>query len=139
LIILLRIILTIVIVILLTIGIVKLIDKFVPKKLKPVLNIALWVIIAVLAYMTFMSVYGEIQFNKLKVKRYELVIEKLKDIRDSELAYKTVNGKFTDNFEELVKFIDNGKYAITQRRDSTMLDKEKTKLFCGVETFKDIP
>lgn len=134
----LKIILAIVIVILLTIGIVKLIDKFVPKKLKPVLNIALWVIIAVLAYMTFMSVYGEIQFNKLKVKRYELVIEKLKDIRDSELAYKTVNGKFTDNFDELVKFIDNGKYTITQRRDSTILDKEKTKLFGGVETFKDI-
>ncbi|MEZ4857163.1 MAG: hypothetical protein R2812_11890 [Gelidibacter sp.] len=134
----LTIILAIVVVILLTIGIVKLIDKFVPKKLKPVINIALWAIIAVLAYMTFMSVYGEIQFNKLKVKRYELVIEKLKDIRDSELAYKTVNGKFTDNFDELVKFIDNGKYTITQRRDSTILDKEKTKLFGGVETYKDI-
>lgn len=133
----LTVILAIVIVILLTIGIVWLIDKFVPKRIKPFLNIALWAIIAFLAYITFMSVYGEIQFNKLKVKRYEVVIEKLKDIRDSELAYKTVNGKFTDNFDELVKFVENGKYTITQRRDSTILDIDATRRFT-VDTYKEI-
>ena len=36
-----------------------------------------------------MSVYGEIQFNQLKEKRYAIIIEKLKDIRDAELAHQT--------------------------------------------------
>ena len=133
----LNIIIAIVVVILLTIGIVWLIDKFVPKKLKIVVNLVLWVIIILLGYFTYMSVYGEIQFNQLKQKRYSVVIERLKDIQKSELAYKQVNGKFTDNFDDLVKFIDNGQFTITQRRDTTIKDVALTKQF-GVDMFKDI-
>jgi hypothetical protein len=125
-------------VILLTIGIVWVIDKFVPKKIKPVLIIALWGLIAVVGYNTFMSVYGEIEFNKLKNKRYAVVIESLKDIRDAQLAHRTVTGNFTNNFDNLVKFVDTAKFTITQRRDSTILDVEATKRFGGVEMFKDI-
>ncbi|WP_053977700.1 hypothetical protein [Mangrovimonas xylaniphaga] len=134
----LTIIIAVVIIILGTIGIVWLIDKFVPKKVKPLINIALWVLIGFLAYSTFMSVYGEIQFNQLKKKRYAAVIEKLKDIRDAELAHKTVTGKFTDNFDNLVKFIDTAQFTITQRRDSSVIDEELTKRFGGVEMRKDI-
>lgn len=133
-----KIIIAAVIVIVLTIGIVWLIDKFVPKKLKPILNIVLWAIIFYLGYITFMSVYGEIKFNQLKEKRYAVVIEKLKDIRDAELAHRSVTGKFTDNFDALVKFIDTAKYTITQRRDSSIVDEELTKRYGGVTTMKDI-
>lgn len=133
----LKIIIAIVVVILLTIGIVKIIDKYAPKKLRPVINIVLWIIIVVLGYMTYMSVYGEIQFNKLKVKRYAVIIEKLKDIRDAELAHRQVTGKFTDNFDALVKFVDTAKYTITQRRDSTIKDIEATRRFT-VDMYKDI-
>ena len=133
----LKLIIAIVVVILLTIGIVWLIDKYVPKKLKIVVNLVLWIIIFVLGYLTFVSIYGEIQFNQLKEKRYAVVIERLKDIRDAELAYKDVNGKFSDNFDQLVKFIDNGEFTITQRRDSSVKDFELTKQF-GVDMFKDI-
>lgn len=133
----LKIIIAIVVVVLLTIGIVKVIDKYIPLKLKPVVNIILWIIIAILGYATYMSVYGEIQFNKLKEKRYAIIIEKLKDIRDAELAHRQVTGKFTDNFDNLVKFVDTAKYTITQRRDSTVKDIEATKRFT-VDMFKEI-
>ena len=133
----LTVILAIVAIILLTIGIVWVIDKFVPQKIKPILHIVLWAIILFLGYTAYKSVYGEIEFNQLKEKRYALVIDKLKDIRDSQLAYKTVNGKFTDNWDELVKFIETGKFTITQRRDSTVLDAEMTRRF-GVDMTKDI-
>jgi hypothetical protein len=131
------IIIAVVVVILLTIGIVWLIDKYVPKKLKIVVNLVLWVIIIALGYLTFMSVYGEIQFNQLKEKRYQVVIKNLIDIRDAELAYKEVNGKFTDNFDDLVKFIDNGEFTIVQKRDTTVRDVEMTKQF-GVDMTKEI-
>jgi len=127
-----------IVVIALTIGIVWVIDKFVPKKVKPLIMIVLWVLIGYLGYSTFMSVYGEIEFNKLKEERYKVVIENLKDIRDSELAHRTVTGKFQGNWDNLIKFIDTAQFTITQRRDSTVLDAEATRRFGGVETFKEI-
>ena len=77
-------------VILVTIGLVKLVDKFIPAKFKLFLNIALWLLIAFLGYQTYMSIYEPIQFNKVKNKRYAQVIESLKDIRDSQLAHRQV-------------------------------------------------
>lgn len=134
----LNVIIAVVVIILLTIGIVWLIDKFVPKKLKPIINLALWALIIFLGYLTFMSVYREIQFNKLKVERYKVVIDRLIDIRDTELAFKEVHGVYTDNFDKLIDFVENGKVPITQRRDTLVLDEERTRAFGGVETMKTI-
>lgn len=122
----------------LTIGIVWAIDKYLPKKLKPAIMLVLWILIGYFGYITIMSVYGEIKFNKLKIERYKVVIESLKDIRDAELAHRTVTGKFQGNWDDLVKFIDTAQFTITQRRDSTILDKEATRRFGGVETFTEI-
>ena len=134
----LKVILVVVGLIALTIGIVWLIDKFVPKKLKPVLNLVLWALIFFLGYLTFMSIYGEIKFNKLKDDRYAVVISKLIDIRDAELAHKTVTGKFTKNYDSLIHFIENGKFTITQRRDTTVVDEELTERYGGVEMTRSI-
>lgn len=133
-----KILLIAVVVILVTFGLVKLVDKFIPSKFKPFLIIALWVIIAFLGYRTYMSIYEPIQFNEVKNKRYSQVIKNLIDIRDSQLAYRQVNGKFADNFDNLVKFIDTAKFTITQRRDSSIIDVEATKRFGGVITTKSI-
>ena len=124
-------------VIVLTIVIVYLIDKKIPKKYKSYILLGLWSLIIYLGYITFMSVYGEIKFNQLKEKRYKVVIENLKDIRDAELAHRSVTGQFQPNWDSLVKFIENEKFTITQRRDSTIIDKELTRLY-GVDTTKDI-
>jgi hypothetical protein len=133
-----KIILIAVAVIVVTIGLVWLIDKFVPSKMKPVLTIALWALIFFLGYLTFMSIYEPIQFNKIKNKRYAVVIEKLVDIRDAQLAHQQVTGKFAPSFDNLVKFIDTAQFTITQRRDSTVIDEELTKRYGGVETTKEI-
>jgi len=85
-----------------------------------------------------MSVYEPIQFNKIKNKRYAQVITNLIDIRDAQLAHRQVTGKFADNFDNLVKFIDTAQFTITQRRDSTIIDLEATKRFGGVTTTKEI-
>ena len=133
-----KVIIAIVVIILLTILIVWLIDKFVPKKLKPIIHLVLWAIIFYLGYITFMSVYEEIKFNQLKEERYEVVIDRLIDIRDSQLAYKEVNGEYAGDFNKLINFVENGKVPITQRRDTLVLDEERTRAFGGVETMKTI-
>jgi len=124
-------------VIILSLAIVWLVDKYDPKKYKGMILLGLWSLIITLFYMTFMSIYGEIKFNKEKEKRYKIVIENLKDIRNSQLAHRAVNGNFQNNWDSLVKFIETEKFTITQRRDSTVIDKVLTKRY-GVDTTKDI-
>ncbi|MEM6515748.1 MAG: hypothetical protein AAF688_06160 [Bacteroidota bacterium] len=134
----LNVILVVVGLILLTVLIVWLIDKFVPKGFKPVLNLLLWALIIFLGYLTFQSVYGEIKFNKLKEKRYKKVITKLQDIRDAQMAHRSVTGTFASKFDDLIKFIDTAEFTITQRRDTSVFDQEKTDRYGGVESFSDI-
>ncbi|MBC3847945.1 hypothetical protein H8K90_16230 [Winogradskyella echinorum] len=133
-----KVIIAIVVIILLTVGIVWLIDKYVPKKMKPIIHLVLWAIIIVLGYMTFNSVYDEIKFNQVKEERFKVVVDRLIDIRDAELAYKEVHGEYTDSFDKLINFAENGQVPITQRRDTLVLDEERTKAFGGVETFKTL-
>ncbi len=134
----LTVILVVVAIILATIGIVWIIDKFVPKKIKPVLNLVLWALIIYLGYITFMSVYSDIKFNQLKNERYALVIDRLIDVRDAQIAHKQVTGKYSDSFDKLIRFIDTARVPIIQRKDSTVLDEEATRRFGGVETFKTL-
>lgn len=105
--------------------------------MKFLIQIVLWVIIAVLGYLLFNSVYGEVKFNKIKESRYKTAITNLRDIRTAELAHKTVTGKYEGDFNKLVSFIDTARFTLTQRRDSTILDKAQTKRF-GVDTYKGI-
>ncbi len=104
---------------LLTVGIVWVIDKYVSQKMKPIIFILFSLISIFLAYKIYQSITGPIEFNKVKQERFGLVIDKLKDIRNAQEAYKSVNQKYTGDFTQLINFIDTGKYVITQQRDSS--------------------
>ena len=99
---------------------------------------SLWVLILLFASLLFTSIYDEIKFDEVKNARYQLVIKNLKDIRDTQLAHRTVKGVFQDNWDSLVKFVEIDSFTITQRRDSSILDKEMTKRYGGVKTYMDI-
>lgn len=133
----LTVIIIVVAIVLTTIGIVWLIDKFIPKKLKPIVHLVLWGLIFFLGYITFNSVYDELRFKKVKDQRYQIVVDRLIDIQKAQIAYKDVNGIYTDKYDNLIRFIDTAKVPITERRDSTILDEEQTRAF-GVDMFKTI-
>ncbi len=133
----LKVIIAIVAIILMTILIVWLIDKYIPKKFKTILNLILWVIIGFLGYNLVMSVVGPVQFEKVKDERYQVAVNRLIDIQKAQIAYKTVNGKYTDDYNSLIRFIDTAQVAIIQRKDSTVVDEEKTKLY-GITDYKTI-
>jgi len=102
-----------------TVGIVWAIDKHVSQKMKPILFLVFGLISIFLGYKIYQSITGPIEFNKVKQERFGKVIDKLKDIRNAQEAYKSVNQKYTGDFKQLVNFIDTGKYIITQQRDSS--------------------
>ena len=118
-----------------TIVLVWLIDKFLPKKIKPVLIIALWAVIFFMGYMIFNLINDDIKFNKLKDQRYKDVVYKLVDIRNAQVAHKEVTGTYATNFNELVRFVDTAKVPVTQRRDSTVVDEERSRQF-GITMMK---
>jgi type II secretory pathway pseudopilin PulG len=93
--------------------------------MKSILQIVLWIVCIVLGYMIYKSVTGPIEFDKIKKERFAEVIDRLKDIRNAQDAYKTVNGRYANNFESLVTFVDTGKYTITQQRDSSYMEFDK--------------
>ncbi|WP_019039611.1 hypothetical protein [Psychroflexus tropicus] len=102
--------------------------------MKIVIQLVLWVVIGVLGYFTFKAVYGPVEFNKIRDSRYVDVVEKMKDIRDVQLAHREIVGNYEDNFQDLIKFIDTAEYVITQRRDTTYLDEEYKKTY-GVDQY----
>ena len=120
------------------IGIVYYVKTRMQDKHRPYVLGSLWFLILVFASLLFNSIYDEIKFDEIKNSRYQLVIKNLKDIRETQLAHRTVKGVFQDNWDSLVKFVEIDSFTITQRRDSSVLDKEMTKRYGGVKTFKDI-
>ena len=120
------------------IGIVYYVKTSMQDKHRPYILGSLWVLILVFASLLFKSIYNEIKFDEVKNVRYQVVIKNLKDIRDTQIAHRTVKGVFQDNWDSLVKFVEIDSFIITQRRDSSVLDKEMTKRYGGVKTYKDI-
>ena len=120
------------------IGIVYYVKTSMQDKHRPYILGSLWVLILVFASLLFKSIYNEIKFDEVKNARYQVVIKNLRDIRDTQLAHRTVKGVFQDNWDSLVKFVEIDSFTITQRRDSSVLDKEMTKRYGGVKTYKDI-
>tara|TARA_S200000501_G_scaffold271763_1_gene255488 strand:- start:632 stop:1513 length:882 start_codon:yes stop_codon:yes gene_type:complete len=105
---------------------------------KNYLSYALLAHVVFFAFLMFTSINDEIRFDDVKNIRYQQVILKLKDIRDSQIAHRSVKGYFQNNWDSLVRFIETDSFTITQRKDSSILDKEMTKRYGGVKTYKDI-
>ena len=99
--------------------------EFISKYMRIIKSI-LWVLIIVFAYKVYGSINGPIEFNKVKNERYLKVIDKLKDIRNAQIAFKSVNGIYSDNFDSLISFIDTAQYTLIQKRDSSFLEYDRT-------------
>ncbi len=73
--------------------------------MRTVLQILLVIAAIVITYFIFQSVNRPIKFEKAKKARYEATVNKLKDIRKAEIAYKDVYGKFTGSWDTLINFV----------------------------------
>ena len=83
--------------------------------MKRVIQIALIAIVVILSYILYSTVEKPLEFEKAKKERYNATIERLKDIRKAELAYKEVNGKFTGSFDTLIAFVRTGKLPLVRK------------------------
>ena len=71
--------------------------------------------IAGLTYALVSSVMEPVQFEKHKEYRKGIAVQRLKDIRDLQVAYKNVNGKYTADIDSLITFYKEGKMKVVMQ------------------------
>ena len=86
--------------------------------MKKIIQIALAITIVVLAYLIWESIQNPIRFNKEKDTRYAATIQKLKDIRTAQNAYKDEYGKYTASFDTLINFIKTDSMKLVRAEGS---------------------
>ena len=99
--------------------------KFILKNSK-VITASLWILAVILIYLNVSAISAPIEFNEIKKERYLKVIDRLKDIRNAQIAFKSVNGIYSNNFDSLINFVENAQYTLIQKRDSSFLEYDRT-------------
>ena len=82
------------------------------KTLKIVVEILLALAAVGCVYGIYRSIMKPVNFNKEKARRQEVAVQRLKDIRTLEVAFKGVHNRFTDSIDSLKMFYNEGKMDI---------------------------
>lgn len=120
---------TFVVLILLIIAMVKFSNVTDNKTLKNGISIVLWLLSIFMGYKVYDSIQEPIRFDKLKEQRFQVAVNKLADLKTVQIAYKSVKGYYTDNMDSIIHFIENEKFTIFERRDTSVIDVERNRLF----------
>ncbi|MEN6456046.1 MAG: hypothetical protein ABFD10_17480 [Prolixibacteraceae bacterium] len=83
--------------------------------MKTAIQIVLIAIAVIFAFLVFKSIEDPIEFEKAKKERYDATIQKLKDIRKAESAYKDVYGHYTGSWDTLVNFVKHDSLRLIRR------------------------
>ena len=68
-----------------------------------------------LTYALVSSIMEPVEFNKHKDYRQDIAVQRLKDIRDLQVAFKNVNGHYTSDIDSLKSFYNEGKMKVTMQ------------------------
>lgn len=82
--------------------------------MKIVIQSVLVIAVIVLGYFLYESIAKPIRFEDEKNRRYAKVIERLKDIRTAQIAFKDVYGRYTGSFDTLVSFLKNDSMPVVR-------------------------
>jgi hypothetical protein len=105
-----------------------------------ILTIVFFLVAAGLAVFLFTRIKNSIDQDKYIKRVEERIIDKLKLIRDLELAYLDANGQYTSDFDKLISFADSGKIFITERKETIItLDYGADSVSVEIDTLGSIP
>ena len=82
------------------------------KVTKIVFEVVLLVAIAALVYLLYSNIMQPVNFNKERDSRKEVAVQRLKDIRTLQVAYKSVNNRFCSTVDSLKDFYLNGQMEV---------------------------
>ena len=82
--------------------------------MKKVLNVVLLGLVIALVYANFSSVNAPLDFDKKRMERDQVVIERLVDIRTAQVEYRAQNGRYAATFDELISFLDDSMKVVNK-------------------------
>lgn len=82
--------------------------------MRTAIKIVLFVVIVVLGYELYQSIMEPIRFNREKDRREKAAIQRLKDIRTAEVAFKSKYGRYTGSFDTLIHFVKYDSFPIVR-------------------------
>ena len=88
-------------------------------------QIFLWILSLFFSYKIYDSINGPINFNKVKEIRYSQEIDRMKTIRKAQIAHRDVKGFYANNFDSLIKFVDQGIFTLIEKKDSSYLQYDR--------------
>lgn len=91
--------------------------KLVKMNLTKILTIVLLALSIYLFYFLYSGVQNTIDERNSIAAKEAIVIERLKLIRESEIVFQEINGRFTSNWDSLITFIESGQVPIVERRE----------------------
>lgn len=75
--------------------------------MKKVIQLLMVIVVAGLAYWLYAIIMAPVQFSNIRAAREVAVIERLKDIRKAQHAFKSANGRYTSTLDSLINFVEN--------------------------------
>ena len=88
------------------------------KVVKIILHVVFLAAIAFLAYLLYESIMEPIRFQEQYDKRKDAIVNRLKQIRDVQVAYKANYNKYTGSFDTLIDFAKNGNMKLVKMEGS---------------------
>ena len=85
------------------------------KGVKIIIEVILLAAICGLVYLLYSNIMKPVNFNKEKETRQAVAVQRLKDIRTLQVAYKSVTGKFNSSIDSLKQFYESGQMEIVMQ------------------------
>ena len=82
--------------------------------MKTVFHVILIAAICFVAYLIVESVNKPLRFNAEQKRRYDATVERLKDIRTAQIAFRAEHRKFTGSFDTLIDFLKTGEFRVVR-------------------------
>lgn len=85
------------------------------KQIRMVILLALVALSVALGWLDYAAIKDPLDFQKEKNRRYQYVIQNLKDLRQIEIAYKSQYGRYLGDIDSLVEFVNNDSLLVIKQ------------------------
>jgi hypothetical protein len=82
---------------------------------KLLIQLVLVIIVIFLGYEVYDSIMEPVRYKKAWTDREKIIIDKLNSIKELQIEYKKINGKYTCSFDTLIDFYENGQMPLVMK------------------------
>lgn len=75
--------------------------------MKTIIQIVLIIVMVVLGFFIYDSIMEPVRFQREAAHREDIVIQRLKDIREVQVAFRGRHGRFNSNIDSLIQFVNS--------------------------------